>query len=63
MDANKLLKDYSTLCNKYTGELTWHQYVFGTIANLVEMKMEDREMTVVQVKTKRMSIHRTETSC
>ena len=49
--ANKLLKDNNILQNTYRGQLEWHHYAFGAVANLVllQMKVENNEMSIFQV--------------
>ena len=47
--VNKLLKDYNVLCNPYREQLEWDHYVFGAVANLVQMKIENEETSVFQV--------------
>ena len=37
------------LQNTYRGQLEWHYYVFGAVANLLQMKIENNEMHVFQV--------------
>ena len=37
------------LQNTYRGQLDWHHYVFGAVANLVRMKIENDEMSIFQV--------------
>ena len=33
----------------YRGQLQWHHYVFGAVANLVQMKIENDEMHIFQM--------------
>ena len=33
----------------YRGQLEWHHYAFGAVANLVQMKIENDETSVFQV--------------
>ena len=43
---NKLFKEYNVLHNRYRGDIHWHQYIFGAIANLVPMKIENGESSL-----------------
>ena len=47
--VNKLLKNYNMLQNTYRGQLEKHHYEFGAVANLVQMKIENEEMTIFQL--------------
>ena len=47
--VNKLLKDCNMLQNTYREQLEWHHYVFGAVDNLVQLKLENEEMTIFQV--------------
>ena len=47
--VNKLLKDYNMLQNTYRGQLEWHHYTFGAVANLIQMIIENDETSIFQV--------------
>ena len=47
--VNKLFKDYAVLRNKYRGQLIFHRLVFGAVANIVQMRIENKETTVFSV--------------
>ena len=32
--VNKLMKDYRVLWSKFRGDIGWHHYIFGAMANL-----------------------------
>ena len=46
--VNKVLKDYNMLCNTYRGQLEQHHYVFGAVVNLVHMRIENEETSIIQ---------------
>ena len=37
------------LQNTHGAQLEWHHYIFGAVANLVQMKIENNEMHIFQV--------------
>ena len=47
--VHKLLKDYNMLQNTYRGQLEWHCYVIGAVADLVQIRIENNEMHAFQV--------------
>lgn len=47
--ANRLLKMFKVLGNTYRSTLAWHPYCFHAVANLVQLSIQCREMTVYQL--------------
>ena len=47
--VNKLFKDYAVLRNKFRGDIMVHHMIFGAVANIVQMRIENGETSVFSI--------------